>query len=203
MDIPERRPPRCPGSHPDDPRGARARRLPRRVLGAGRRRCVAAHPRAGRRRRPGAGGHVHQQRGQPRARTARARDLPGGVPGPHAGRGAGAAVAPVVGRKGEYARATSTIVDAFLHQIMYHGLGTLELNLPAGYLKPMLVNHNSGGMAQLNSTDALQTVHSGPVSGIAASEYRRPRPSWAMWWPPTWAAPASTSASGAGRAEVL
>ena len=78
----------------------------------------------------------------------------------------------VAGRKGEYARATSTIMDAFLHQTMYHGLGTLELNLRAqGYSKPMLVNHNSGGMAQLNSTDALQTVHSGPVSGIAASEY--------------------------------
>jgi N-methylhydantoinase A len=77
----------------------------------------------------------------------------------------------VAGRKGEYARATSTIIDAFLHQTMYHGLGTLELNLRAqGYSKPMQVNHNSGGMAQLNSTDALQTVHSGPVSGIAASE---------------------------------
>jgi N-methylhydantoinase A len=78
----------------------------------------------------------------------------------------------VAGRKGEYARGTSTIIDAFLHQTMYHGLGTLELNLRAqGYGKPMLVNHNSGGMAQLNSTDALQTVHSGPVSGIAASEH--------------------------------
>ncbi len=78
----------------------------------------------------------------------------------------------VAGRKGEYARGTSAILDAFLHQTMYHGLGTLELNLRAqGYSKPMLVNHNSGGMAQLNSTDALQTVHSGPVSGIAASEH--------------------------------
>jgi N-methylhydantoinase A len=78
----------------------------------------------------------------------------------------------VAGRKGEYARGTSTIIDAFLHQTMYHGLGTLELNLRSqGYAKPMLVNHNSGGMAQLNSTDALQTVHSGPVSGIAASEH--------------------------------
>src|SRR6266850_1029044 len=78
----------------------------------------------------------------------------------------------VAGRKGEYARGTSTIMDAFLHQTMYHGLGILELNLRAqGYSKPMLVNHNSGGMAQLNSTDALQTVHSGPVSGIAASEH--------------------------------
>ena len=78
----------------------------------------------------------------------------------------------VAGRKGEYARGTSTILDAFLHQTMYHGLGTLELNLRSqGYDKPMLVSHNSGGMAQLNSTDALQTVHSGPVSGIAASEH--------------------------------
>lgn len=78
----------------------------------------------------------------------------------------------VAGRKGEYARAMSTILDAFLHQTMYHGLGTLELNLRAqGYTKPMLINHNSGGMAQLNSTDALQTVHSGPVAGISASEF--------------------------------
>lgn len=78
----------------------------------------------------------------------------------------------VAGRKGEYVRAMSTIIDGFLHQVMYHGLGTLELNLrSAGYDKPMLCNHNSGGMAQLNSTDALQTVHSGPVSGIAASEH--------------------------------
>lgn len=78
----------------------------------------------------------------------------------------------VAGRKGEYVRAMSTIMDAFLHQVMYYGLGTLELNLrSSGYTKPMLVNHNSGGMAQLNSTDALQTVHSGPVAGIAASEH--------------------------------
>lgn len=78
----------------------------------------------------------------------------------------------VAGRKGEYTRATSTIIDGFLHNAMYHGLGALELNLrDNGYDKPMLINHNSGGMAQLNSTDALQTVHSGPVSGIAASEH--------------------------------
>ena len=78
----------------------------------------------------------------------------------------------VAGRKGEYARATSTIIDGFLHQVMYHGLGNLESFLrDNGYQKPMLISHNSGGMAQLNSTDALQTVHSGPVSGIAASEH--------------------------------
>jgi len=78
----------------------------------------------------------------------------------------------VAGRKGEYGRAMSTIIDAFLHQVMYHGLGTLERNLrESGYAKPMLIVHNSGGMAQINSTDALQTIHSGPVSGIAAAEH--------------------------------
>lgn len=78
----------------------------------------------------------------------------------------------VAGRKGEYVRAMSTIMDAFLHKEMYYGMTALEQNLRAsGYSKPMLVVHNSAGMAQLNSTDALQTVHSGPVSGIAAAEH--------------------------------
>ncbi len=78
----------------------------------------------------------------------------------------------VAGRKGEYVRAMSTIMDAFLHKVMYYGMSSLELNLRAhGYTKPMLVVHNSGGMAQLNSTDALQTVHSGPVSGVSAAEH--------------------------------
>ncbi|MBC7860587.1 MAG: hydantoinase/oxoprolinase family protein [Burkholderiaceae bacterium] len=78
----------------------------------------------------------------------------------------------VAGRKGEYVRATSAIVDAYLHSTMYHALSALEQNLRQHhYEKPMLVIHNSGGMAQLNSTDALQTIHSGPVSGIAASEH--------------------------------
>ncbi|MBL4803019.1 MAG: hydantoinase/oxoprolinase family protein [Emcibacter sp.] len=78
----------------------------------------------------------------------------------------------VAGRKGEYVRATSAIVDGYLHSTMYHAMNQLEQNLRANaYSKPMLVIHNSGGMAQLNSTDALQTIHSGPVSGISAAEH--------------------------------
>jgi len=78
----------------------------------------------------------------------------------------------VAGRKGEYVRTSSAIIDAFLHDVMYHGLSSLELNLrESSYKKPMLVIHNSGGMAQLNSTDALQTIHSGPVAGVSASEH--------------------------------
>jgi N-methylhydantoinase A len=78
----------------------------------------------------------------------------------------------VAGRKGEYVRATSAIIDGYLHSTMYYAMSQLEQNLRAhGYSKPMLVIHNSGGMAQLNSTDALQTIHSGPVSGISAAEH--------------------------------
>lgn len=78
----------------------------------------------------------------------------------------------VAGRKGEYVRTSSAIMDAFLHNAMYHGLSSLALNLREhNYQRPMLVIHNSGGMAQLNSTDALQTIHSGPVAGIHASEH--------------------------------
>ena len=77
----------------------------------------------------------------------------------------------MVGRKGEYVRSSSAIVDAYLHSTMYFAMSALEQNLREfGYTKPMLLVHNSGGMAQLNSTDALQTVHSGPVAGIHAAE---------------------------------
>lgn len=78
----------------------------------------------------------------------------------------------VSGRKGEYVRATSTIVDGFLHGIMFHAMSQLANNLrDSGYDKPMLIIHNSGGMAQMNSTDALQTIHSGPVAGVSAAEH--------------------------------
>jgi N-methylhydantoinase A len=77
----------------------------------------------------------------------------------------------VAGRRGEYVRTSSAIIDAYLHSIMYFGLSSLELNLKkSGYSRPALVVHNTGGMAQLNSTDALRTVHSGPVAGIHAGD---------------------------------
>lgn len=78
----------------------------------------------------------------------------------------------VSGRKGEYIRAMSTVVDAFLHQTMFHALNQLSSNLrESGYDKPMLVIHNSGGMAQPNSTDALQTIHSGPIAGVGGAQH--------------------------------
>ncbi|HHY20939.1 MAG TPA: hydantoinase/oxoprolinase family protein [Bacilli bacterium] len=78
----------------------------------------------------------------------------------------------VAERKGEYVRITSSILDAYLHDQMYHALSSLEMTLKEyGYNKPMLVVHNIGGMAQLNSTHALQTIHSGPTAGVNAAEH--------------------------------
>ena len=77
----------------------------------------------------------------------------------------------VAGRRGEYVRTTSAIIDAYLHSTMYYGMSALESSLrDSGYTKPMLLVHNTSGMAQLNSTDALRTVHSGPVAGIHAGD---------------------------------
>lgn len=78
----------------------------------------------------------------------------------------------VAERKGEYVRITSSILDAYLHGQMHYALSSLEMTLKEyGYNKPMLVVHNIGGMAQLNSTHALQTIHSGPTSGVNAAEH--------------------------------
>lgn len=77
----------------------------------------------------------------------------------------------VAGRKGEYARTMSAILDAYLHDQMYHGLSSLESVLRQNqYNRPMLVVHNSCGMAQMSSTHSLQTIHSGPVAGLEATE---------------------------------
>ncbi|MCC6707847.1 MAG: hydantoinase/oxoprolinase family protein [Gammaproteobacteria bacterium] len=78
----------------------------------------------------------------------------------------------VAGRKAEYSRTMSAILDAYLHDQMYHGMSTLEVALRAnGYSRPMLLVHNTSGMAQLNSTHSLQTIHSGPVAGLEATGY--------------------------------
>jgi N-methylhydantoinase A len=78
----------------------------------------------------------------------------------------------VTGRKGEYARTMSATIDAYLHDQMYHGLASLEIELRRnGYTRPMLLVHNSGGMAQRNSTSSLQTIHSGPVAGLEATNH--------------------------------
>lgn len=78
----------------------------------------------------------------------------------------------VAGRKAEYSRTMSAVLDAYLHDQMYHGTSSLEVVLRAnGYARPMLLVHNTSGMAQMNSTHALQTIHSGPVAGLEATNF--------------------------------
>ncbi len=74
-------------------------------------------------------------------------------------------------RKSEYARMMAAVVCGFLHEQMFYSLGNLEEALrERNYRKPVLLIHNTGGMASLESTHALQTIHSGPVAGLGAAQ---------------------------------
>jgi N-methylhydantoinase A len=75
-------------------------------------------------------------------------------------------------RKSEYARTMAAIICGFLHEHMFYSLGNLEDALRDGsYRKPVLLIHNTAGMASLESTHALQTIHSGPVAGLASAQH--------------------------------
>ena len=75
-------------------------------------------------------------------------------------------------RKSEYARTMAAVICGFLHEPMFYSLGNLEDALrERNYRKPVLLIHNTGGMASLESTHALQTIHSGPVAGLAAAQH--------------------------------
>ena len=75
-------------------------------------------------------------------------------------------------RKSEYARTMAAVICGFLHEPMFYSLGNLEDALrERDYRKPVLLIHNTGGMASLESTHALQTIHSGPVAGLAAAQH--------------------------------
>ncbi|MDI3328833.1 MAG: hydantoinase/oxoprolinase family protein [Alicyclobacillaceae bacterium] len=74
-------------------------------------------------------------------------------------------------KKGEYARSMSTIIGAYLHRQMQYGLRSLEMTLRQyGYLRPLEVVHNTGGLSQLSRTHALQTIHAGPIAGLSGAE---------------------------------
>jgi N-methylhydantoinase A len=76
------------------------------------------------------------------------------------------------GRKGEYVRAISGIIDGFLHSTMYHALSELEQNLREhGYQQPMLGESQLRRHGAAEFHDALQTIHSGSGPGCIASEH--------------------------------
>jgi N-methylhydantoinase A/oxoprolinase/acetone carboxylase beta subunit len=76
----------------------------------------------------------------------------------------------VLPKRMEYQRAMAAILNAYLHSAMaeeLRGMGDELQNL--GYQKPMMMVHNTGGMAEVFRTQAIQTYNGGPVAGLVGS----------------------------------
>jgi len=73
-------------------------------------------------------------------------------------------------RKLEYTRTTMTILNAYLHQSMYEELIGIGQGLRGGgYRKPLMMVHNTGGMASVFRSAAVHTYNGGPVAGLMGS----------------------------------
>ncbi|MFX0197988.1 MAG: hydantoinase/oxoprolinase N-terminal domain-containing protein, partial [Candidatus Hodarchaeota archaeon] len=78
----------------------------------------------------------------------------------------------VLPKQGEYGRFMSTILSAYLQQSMQEELSHVTDHLRnMGYKKSLKMVHNSGGMAELTSTMAVQTYNGGPVAGLIGGAY--------------------------------
>jgi N-methylhydantoinase A/oxoprolinase/acetone carboxylase beta subunit len=73
-------------------------------------------------------------------------------------------------RKFEYTRSTMTLLNAYLHQSMYEELIGIGQELRrGGYRKPLMMVHNTGGMASMFRSAAVHTFNGGPVAGLMGS----------------------------------
>ena len=73
-------------------------------------------------------------------------------------------------RKMEYTRSTMTLLNAYLHQSIYEELvGIGQLLRGRGYTSPLMMVHNTGGMASVFRSSAVQTFSGGPVAGLMGS----------------------------------
>jgi N-methylhydantoinase A/acetophenone carboxylase len=78
----------------------------------------------------------------------------------------------VVPKRFEYTRSMTTILNAYLHQNMSEDLISISDSLrDMGYTKPIVMVHNTGGMARVFRTAAVQTYNGGPVSGLIGGHY--------------------------------
>jgi N-methylhydantoinase A/oxoprolinase/acetone carboxylase beta subunit len=73
-------------------------------------------------------------------------------------------------RKFEYTRTTMTVLNSYLHQSMYEELIGIGQQLRGGgYHKPLMMVHNTGGMASVFRSAAMHTFNGGPVAGLMGS----------------------------------
>ncbi len=72
----------------------------------------------------------------------------------------------------EYPRTMMTVLNAYLHQSMYEELSGIGDELrERKYRQPMMMIHNTGGMASVLRTSAVNTYNGGPVAGLMGSSH--------------------------------
>ncbi|MGO2111335.1 MAG: hydantoinase/oxoprolinase family protein [Pseudoclavibacter sp.] len=73
----------------------------------------------------------------------------------------------VLPKRWEYTRANTAILNAYLHQAMWEELAGMNDDLRAkGYERGIMMIHNTGGMAEVYRTAAVETFNGGPVAGL-------------------------------------
>jgi N-methylhydantoinase A/oxoprolinase/acetone carboxylase beta subunit len=78
----------------------------------------------------------------------------------------------VLPRWREYPRMVATMLSAYLQRSMADELKGMSDELrSSGYKRAMMMVHNSGGMAEVYRTTALNTYNGGPVAGIIGAGY--------------------------------
>ncbi|MFC2014781.1 hydantoinase/oxoprolinase family protein [Chloroflexota bacterium] len=72
----------------------------------------------------------------------------------------------------EYPRMVATMLSAYLHRSMADELKGMSDELrSSGYKQAMMMVHNSGGMAEVYRTNALNTYNGGPAAGLLGAAY--------------------------------
>ena len=72
----------------------------------------------------------------------------------------------------EYPRMVATMLCAYLHRVMTDELKGMGDELrSSGYKRALMMVHNSGGMAEVFRTTALNTFNGGPTAGIIGAAY--------------------------------
>jgi len=82
-------------------------------------------------------------------------------------------------RPNERLRTKTTVVNAYIHRHMARYLYKAEEDLRQKfYDKPLLLVHNSGGVARVAKSKSLHTYNSGPVAGLVGADVLRHRYGW-------------------------
>ncbi|OGO32531.1 MAG: hypothetical protein A2Z29_07000 [Chloroflexi bacterium RBG_16_56_11] len=71
---------------------------------------------------------------------------------------------------GDYYQTTSTLIDAYVHDILVKYLYKAEEDLRKNaYMHPLMICNSRGGAARVAMTKAIDTYNSGPVAGMYAA----------------------------------